>query len=269
MNQNPNVTLSAHPASADNVSSLYTLECCVDSTASALAADRGGADRLELCGNLVIGGTTPSLSLFRSIREKSKIRIHALIRPRFGDFLYTEDEVRIMEQDIAGFRDAGAEGVVIGALTPDGRLDTEILKRLMAQSGSMHITLHRAFDMCRDAFEALETACELGIGTILTSGMQNSCTDGIPLLKELDRLAAGRLSIMACAGVNASVIKRLLTETDLHTFHMSGKQVVNSGMTYRNPQVSMGLPGLDEYSVWTTDENAIRKARLVLEEADH
>lgn len=245
----------------------YILECCVDSTASALAADRGGADRLELCSNLVIGGTTPSLSLFHSIREKSDIRIHALIRPRFGDFLYCEDEVRIMEQDIAGFRDAGCDGVVIGALTPDGRLDTEIIRRLMSQAGSMHITLHRAFDMCRDACEALEAACELGINTILTSGLQNSCTDGIPLLKELDRLAAGRLAIMAGAGVNAAVIERLLKETALHTFHMSGKQVVNSRMTYRNPLVSMGLPGLDEYSVWTTDENAIRAARIVLENA--
>lgn len=244
----------------------HLLECCVDSTASAFAAYRGGADRLELCGNLIIGGTTPSLSLFRSIRRECNIRIHALIRPRFGDFLYSEDEVRMMEEDIEAFRDAGAEGVVIGALTPDGDLDSEILARLISHAGSMHLTLHRAFDMCREPERALENACQLGFHTILTSGQANSCLDGIPLLNRLCTKADGRLDIMAGAGVNAAVIKKLLSETKLHTFHMSGKQVVNSGMVYRNPAVSMGLPGLDEYSIWQTDEAKIRKAKTVLEE---
>ncbi|MBO5291844.1 MAG: copper homeostasis protein CutC [Lachnospiraceae bacterium] len=242
----------------------YILECCTDSTASALAAHRGGADRLELCSNLIIGGTTPTLSLFESIREQCDIRIHILIRPRFGDFLYSEDEIRIMEKDIARFRKAGADGVVIGALNPDGTLNPEALKRLIGQAEGMHLTLHRAFDMCKDAEEALETACTLGFDTILTSGQKNCCTDGIPLLNELQTQAADRLTIMAGAGVNASVIERLLTETSLHAFHMSGKKVINSAMTYRNPSVSMGLPGFDEYSLWQTDEEAIRTARKVL-----
>mgnify|MGYP002745148851 CR=1 FL=1 len=150
----------------------YILEACVDSVESAMAAVEGGADRLELCGNLIIGGTTPGPWLFDEIRKRSDIRIHALIRPRFGDFCYTRHEIDILCEDIRTFRKLGADAAVIGALKPDGTLDVEAMKRMIDAAGDMGITLHRAFDVCRDPFEALETAKELGVNTILTSGQR-------------------------------------------------------------------------------------------------
>ena len=149
-------------------SSNYLLECCVDSAYSARMAKKGGADRLELCSNLVIGGTTPTLALYEQIRPQTDIRIHVLIRPRFGDFLYSEDEAALICKEIDAFRTAGADGVVIGSLSPDGSLCTEQMKRFREHARDMSVTLHRAFDMCRDPFAALEEAISLDIQTILT-----------------------------------------------------------------------------------------------------
>ncbi len=153
----------------------FILECCVDSAESALAAKKGGADRLELCSALVIGGLSPSIALFQKIRELMDIRIHVLLRPRFGDFCYTENEHDIIRNEIRMFREAGAQGVVIGSLKPDGSLDMHQMRELITEAKGMSVTLHRAFDMCRDPFETLEQAKELGINTILTSGQKNSC----------------------------------------------------------------------------------------------
>ena len=147
--------------------SKFTLEVCADSVESVLAAEKGGADRIELCGNVVIGGTTPSESLFREIRRYSDIKIHALIRPRFGDFCYTEYEFDIIRSEVRRFRELGAQGVVIGMLRPDGSLDVEHLAQLMEEANGMSVTLHRAFDVCRDPMEALEQVISLGFNTIL------------------------------------------------------------------------------------------------------
>lgn len=136
----------------------FTLEVCVDSVESALAAKRGGADRLELCNNLIIGGTTPSSVLFEKIRNIIDIRTHVLIRPRYGDFCYTDYEFRVIAREIRKFRELGAEGVVIGILKPDGTLDMKRMKQLMEEAGDMSVTLHRAFDVCADPFEAMEQA---------------------------------------------------------------------------------------------------------------
>lgn len=179
--------------------SSYLLECCVDSVDSALLAEKGGADRLELCSNLIIGGTTPTLALYHRIRMHSDIRIHALIRPRFGDFLYSEEEFQVILEEVRQFRQAGAEGVVIGCLTPEGSLHMEYMKKLMDAAGGMSVTLHRAFDMCRDPFEALEQSKELGVNTILTSGQAPSCLEGIKLLKKLQQKAGTNLTILAGA----------------------------------------------------------------------
>ena len=129
----------------------FTLECCVDSVESALNAERGGATRIELCSNLIIGGTTPTKALFETIREQSSIRIHVLIRPRFGDFLYTEAEFEIIQREIQLFQELGAEGVVVGCLTKDGELDFGRMKKLRSEAKDMSVTLHRAFDVCKDA----------------------------------------------------------------------------------------------------------------------
>ena len=242
----------------------YILECCVDSVESALQAEKGGADRLELCSNLIIGGTTPTLALFRQIREHTNIRIHVLVRPRFGDFLYTKQELHIIAKEIDMFRKAGAEGIVIGCLTPDGSLDCEAMHFLIDYAGQMTVTLHRAFDMSKDPFQTLELAKELGIHTILTSGCQASCLDGIDLLRQLDEKSNGEITLMAGAGIQESSVRILRKKTNLTAFHMSGKSVKNSNMQFRNPTVFMGLPGMSEYEIWETDSNAVLAVRKLL-----
>lgn len=240
------------------------LECCADSVESAVNAKKGGADRLELCSGLVIGGLTPTLALYEQIRETVSIRIHVLIRPRFGDFLYSSGEMRVMEREIDFFREAGADGVVIGALTSDGALAVEQMKRLIEHAGPMSVTLHRAFDMCRDPFRTLKEAESLGIHTILTSGQQSSCLKGIDLLGQLQRQSSA-VEIMAGAGVNEHAVRTLLRQTGITTFHMSGKKVLESGMAFRNSNVSMGIPGMSEYEIWRTDEKEIAAVRKLLD----
>ena len=230
----------------------YILEVCVDSAESALAAAKGGASRLELCQNLVIGGTTPSPKLFEVIRRQTTIPIHALTRPRFGDFCYTPYELEEIREEVAMYRELGAEGVVVGVLKEDGTMNMEAMGQLMEAADGMSVTLHRAFDVCRDPKEALEQAVSLGMNTILTSGQQNSAVKGAELLAELQRQAAGRIRIQAGGGVTA--------------YHMSGKIELASPMQYRKENVNMGLPSLSEYTLYRTDVKAVRSAKAVLEE---
>ena len=243
----------------------YVLECCVDSVESALEAAKGGADRLELAANLIIGGTSPSIALFNEIRRNSDIKIFALLRPRFGDFHYTEHEFNILKEEVAMFREAGAEGVVVGCLKEDGTLDIEQMKELIKEAGDMHVSLHRAFDMTRDPFETLEQAKELGIDTILTSGHKNSALEGKDLLKELVEKAGDDIEILIGSGVNAKVIKEFMEDTDAVAFHMSGKVNLESKMEYRKEGVSMGLPMMSEYEICQTSAEKIREAREVID----
>ena len=235
------------------------IEGCVDSHASALAACRGGADRLELCANLSIGGTTPSPALFQLVRRDCAVPVNVLIRPRFGDFLYDPVELEEMERCVRQFRDLGANGAVLGALTPEGRLDQGAMARLMEAAGSMEVTLHRAFDMTRDPLETLETAIALGCRTILTSGQEKDALAGAKTLGALRQKAAGRVAIMAGCGVRAGNIRDIHDQTGVHVFHTSGRRgPVESGMVYRKAAVSMGLPSLPEYELWRTDEAEFR-----------
>ena len=243
----------------------FILESCVDSVESALAAERGGATSLELCANLIIGGTTPSQWLYKEIRKQSPIRIHALIRPRFGDFCYTDYEFQIIREEVRMFGELGAEGVVIGILKPDGTLDVERMGLLMEDAKGMSVTLHRAFDVCVDPYRAMEQAKELGINTILTSGQQDNCYKGKELLRELVEREEGKITIQVGSGVDAQAIRELGPYTKAHAFHMSGKVTVSSAMTYRKEGVNMGMPSISEFEIWRTDENKIREARTVLE----
>ena len=242
------------------------IEACVDSYASCRAAYRGGADRLELCAHLVIGGTTPSTALFRQVQRDIPVKTNILIRPRFGDFLYSKEELEQMCEEIRTYRELGANGVVIGALTPDGDLDLDAMRRMMNCAGNMDVTLHRAFDVCRDPKEALEQAVSLGMNTILTSGQQNSAVKGAELLAELQRQAAGRIRIQAGGGICADAIRELYPKTGVTAYHMSGKIELASPMQYRKENVNMGLPSLSEYTLYRTDVKAVRSARAVLEE---
>ena len=178
------------------------LEVCVDSVESAMIAQEGGADRLEVCSNLVIGGTTPGVSQFKQIRKACNIKLNVLIRPRFGDFLYTEPEFLMIAEDIRMFRELGADGVVVGCLTPDGRLDVKRMQTLRDCAGDLHMTLHRAFDVCQNPDEALRTAISLKIDTILTSGQEADCVKGKAVLKRLIRQAGEDIEILVGSGVD-------------------------------------------------------------------
>lgn len=243
----------------------YTLECCVDSVESAIAAKKGGADRLELCSALVIGGLSPSQALYRKIREQADIPIRVLLRPRFGDFCYTDYEHEILKEEVRSFRKLGADGIVIGTMKPDGTLNLEQMKELMEEAQGMMVTLHRAFDMCQDPFQTLEEAKRLGIHTILTSGQKNVCTEGMDLLKELVEQAQGKTEILVGGGVDASVLPVLAEKTKAKAFHMSGKVSIESEMQYRKQDVSMGVASVSEYEIWRTSEKRIREARRVLD----
>lgn len=241
------------------------IEGCVDSYASCAAACRAGADRLELCANLSIGGTTPSSSLFQQVRRDYAVPVNVLIRPRFGDFLYSEPELEEMGEEIRRFRKLGASGVVIGALTPEGELDREALARLIDCAGGLPVTLHRAFDMTRDPLEALETAIRLGCQTILTSGQQRDALAGASTLRALQERAAGQIAIMAGSGVRKENIREIYRQTGVQVYHTTGRRgPVGSGMVYRKRTVSMGLPSLSEYELWRTDEEEFRACAEVV-----
>lgn len=241
------------------------LEICVDSVESAVIAQEGGADRLEVCSNLVIGGTTPGVSQFKQIRKACDIRLNVLIRPRFGDFLYTEPEFLMMEEDIRMFRDLGADGVVVGCLLPEGSLDLKRMKKLRDCAKDMHMTLHRAFDVCRDPYRALNEAVSLGVDTILTSGQKEDCVKGKEVIKNLINQAGDSINIMAGSGVNAEVIRKLSDEIYVSHFHMSGKEIIQSGMIYRKENVHMGLESMSEFEIFRTSKEEIVKAKKALD----
>ena len=243
----------------------YILECCVDSVESALAAQKGGANRVELCSALVIGGLSPSVALFQKVKEVLDIKIHVLLRPRFGDFCYTDYEHELIKKEVTMFRELGADGVVIGTLKPDGSLNMEQMKELVAEAGDMSITLHRAFDMCEDPMQTLENVKELGIHTILTSGQKNSCINGTDLLKDLVQHAEEKVDILIGGGVDASVIQELHEKTGATSYHMSGKITLDSQMKYRKEDVSMGVATMSEYEIWQTSSERVAAAKNVLD----
>lgn len=244
----------------------YILECCVDSVESAIEAEKGGANRIELCSALVIGGLSPSKALFEKVKEQVNIKIHVLLRPRFGDFCYTDYEHEIIKQEIQMFKELGADGVVIGTLKSDGSLNLEQMKELVEEADGMSITLHRAFDMCADPFRTLEEVKELGIHTILTSGQKNNCIDGKELLGQLMKKANREVDILIGGGVDVSVIPALYESTGATSYHMSGKVTLDSEMQYRKEDVSMGVACMSEYQVWRTSAERVAQVKLVLEE---
>lgn len=243
----------------------YTLEVCVDSLASAKAAIDGGATRLELCANLIIGGTSPSPILLSQIRGISDIPIRAMLRPRFGDFCYTYSELDIMRFEVEQFRLAGANGVVFGILSPKGALDMTKMKILCDDALGLETTLHRAFDVARDPFETLLQVHELNMNTILTSGQQADAWSGRELIAKLIK-KADDIEILAGAGISADNIASIYNETGCTSFHLSGKTIINSPMLFRRDEVKMGLPSLSEFERWQTDVTSIIAACDVLEQ---
>ena len=239
----------------------YILETCVDSILSSIEAEKGGASRVELCSNLVIGGVSPSLSLFRQVRKYTGLKVRVLLRPRYGDYCYNQYEFEELKEQVEMFREEGADGVVVGILNPDGTLNLEQLAELKQAAGSMETALHRAFDVCLDPLSALEQAIELQYDTILTGG-QALCMDRQWQYAEStsSKKSAGRIEILAAGGICRNVIEKLVPYTGISSYHMSGKTEIESAMTYRKPGASMGLPERDEYILLKTDSTQIQSA---------
>lgn len=232
---------------------------------SAIAAEKGGVTRLELCSNLIIGGTSPSISLFKQIKKYVHLPVRVLLRPRFGDFCYTRYEIDILNDEINTFKNLGADGIVIGCLNPDGELNINAMQKFIYLADKLPVTLHRAFDVCANPMDTLEICKQLGISTILTSGAKNCALDGKELIKQLCDYAEN-IEILAGAGINSKTIELLLDEIpNLKSFHMSRKKVLESSMKYRNKDVFMGLKGISEYEIWQTDIEEIKLARDILQ----
>lgn len=240
------------------------LECCVESPESALIADQNGADRLELCADLLVGGTTPSLGLFQLVKKSVSAKVNVLLRPRFGDFCYTDLEFEALLADVEHFVTAGADGLVFGVLAPDGTLDMPRMQRLMQAAKGKPVTLHRAFDVCADPFAALEACKQLGISTILTSGQKATAPQGAPLLRQLVAAADG-IEILVGSGVSSKNVAQLMAETGATAYHLSGKREIESQMTYRKDGVPMGLPLASEFSLWRTSGEEIAAVRAALD----
>ena len=228
----------------------FMVEVCANGVESCLAAQQGGADRVELCAGIPEGGTTPSYGEIKVARRVlTTTRLHVIIRPRGGDFLYSDLEVERMAADIAVCRDLGVDGVVFGCLKADGTIDIEKNRYLMECSQGMSVTMHRAFDRAADPEQALEQIIALGFNRILTSGQQPKAIQGVDLLARLNRQAAGRIILMAGSGVTEQNIKEIRDVTGLNEFHFSGRESVPSAMQYVNPNLYMGRPGANEASL--------------------
>ncbi len=238
------------------------IEICANSVESAIKAQEGGAYRVELCAGIPEGGTTPPFGDMRMARQMlHQTKLHVIIRPRGGDFLYSPLEQEIMLHDIKVARQLGADGVVFGCLTAEGDVDMVAMKKLMNAVGDMNVTFHRAFDMCKDPFKALEQIIELGCTRILTSGQESNAVKGIPLLKELVKQADGRIIIMPGCGVNPGNIKQIAEETNATEFHFSGRSSYESDMIFRNPKVSMGgTVKIEEYQRDITNPEIVKAA---------
>ena len=240
----------------------FTLEICAASIASCIAAAEGGANRIELCDNLLEGGTTPSYATIALAREK--IDLYPIIRPRGGDFLYSDLEFEVMKKDIELCKQLGCNGVVIGILLPNGRVDQERCRILTQLAWPMGVTFHRAFDMTDNPFEALEDIISIGCERILTSGARNTAVEGAALLKDLLERANDRIAIMAGSGVRATNIAQLIQTTGITEFHTTAKAYEESKMVYRNPNVSMGgIPGVPEYGISVTQKKEVALIREI------
>ena len=223
------------------------VEVCANGVESCIAAQEGGADSVELCAGIPEGGTTPSYGEIKVARRVlTTTRLHVIIRPRGGDFLYTDLEVERMAEDIAVCRELGVDGVVFGCLNADGTFDLGKNRYLMECSRGMSVTCHRAFDRAVNPEQALEDVIALGFDRILTSGQQPKAEQGIDLLARLHRQAAGRIILMAGSGVTEKNIRRIREATGLTEFHFSGREPQASGMQYVNPALYMGRPGANE-----------------------
>lgn len=237
------------------------LEVCANSVASALAAQEGGAYRVELCDNLENGGTTPSFGQILLARKQLKIKLYVLIRPRSGDFLYSDLEYQIMTADVRGCIEAGCDGIVIGILNADGTVDKERCQELvtMAKSKGLGVTFHRAFDMTADLNQALEDIIQLGCERILTSGGRTTAMEGASHIAHLLEKAAGRISIMPGSGIDEHNVADLVHFTGVSEIHSSARESIKSKMQFVNDHIIMGSTMGVEYSFDQSDAERVKR----------
>lgn len=243
----------------------YSFEICANSAESSIQAQAGGAQRVELCAGIPEGGTTPSFGEIKAALKYLTIDVNVIIRPRGGDFLYSEKELEIMESDIDLIRNMGVHGVVFGCLTPDGEIDIAAMQRLMKHCEGLSVTFHRAFDVCCNPLKALEEIIGLGCERILTSGQAPDAYQGIPLIRQLIEKAKNRIIIMPGCGINETNIVTIARETGAKEFHMSARSSYPSAMVYRNERVSMGgTVVIDEYRHPLTDTEKVKRTIALL-----
>ncbi|MBN3034431.1 MAG: copper homeostasis protein CutC [Bacteroidales bacterium] len=247
--------------------SRYVLEVCANSTESALAAQAGGAGRVELCGNIPEGGTTPSFGTIKTARNLLTLKLHVIIRPRGGDFCYTDTEFGIMKEDILMCRELGVDGVVFGILLHDGPVDVRRTGHLAELARPMSVTFHRAFDMARDPSEALDAVIGTGACRILTSGGRNKAADGLDTISRLVQKAGERIIIMPGSGIHEGNIREIRERTGASEFHVSARGRVTGAMTFRKEGISMGgSPAASEYDREVTDPGRVREMIRLLNE---
>jgi copper homeostasis protein len=248
---------------------MMELEICVDSVESAVAAEMGGAQRVELCSGLSEGGLTPSVGLIRAVRSRIGIGVYVMIRPRGGDFFYSDEEFAVMREDIAYAAEAGANGAVFGLLTAEGNVDVErtgeLVEAARSASPSMELTFHRAIDMARDLESSLEDVVRAGAHRVLTSGGAQSAVLGSTRIAGLIEAAQGRIGVMVCGNVRPENVQQIAQATGGREFHASLRAPVPSPVTYRNPTLNLGEAGSDEYTRSVVIAQDVRKLRQAMD----
>lgn len=241
-------------------------EVCLQSVDGAVAAQAGGAGRVELCAALVEGGITPSLATIQACRDAVDIDVMVMIRPRGGDFDYSERELAVMHADIEACRRIGVTGVVFGVLEPDGAVARAQVQGLVATAGAeLAVTFHRAFDVCNDPEAALEALIELGVGRVLTSGQAATVPEGKALIRRLVEQANGRIGILPGCGITPENVREVIAYTGVAEFHATAFGKVASRMKHRNERVYMGIPGLPEYEREVTEAAEVRRFLAALQ----
>jgi copper homeostasis protein len=241
------------------MSDLVLIEVCVDSVESAVAAERGGAGRVELCSGLLEGGVTPSAGLIELVRGKTSLGLQVMVRPRGGDFCYTPEEFDTMKRDVVAAQKLGADGVVLGILKADGSVDIGRTRQLVELARPLNVTFNRAFDMAADLFRALEDICSTGADRILTSGGESTALCGVERIARLVREARGRIVIMACGGIDGGNAASIIEQTGVTEVHAGLRSSVLSPMLHRNPEISLGSRAGDEYERFQVLEESVRK----------
>lgn len=246
------------------------LEINCYSVQSTINAQNGGAQRVELCDNFPEGGTTPSYGTILLAREKLDIQLYVIIRPRGGDFLYSDIEFDIMKKDIEMCKKLGVDGVVIGILNADGTIDKARTRELVELARPMDVTFHRAFDMTRDPYEALDDLLETGVNRVLTSGQERTCIAGKDLIRKLVEKAGDRIIIMPGDGLEEDNIEAFARYTEAREFHCTARTRIKGKMQYRNTKITMGgIPDIPEYDIYQVDEQKVKTLAGIIEHLNH